>query len=122
MCVDVGAWSDCAVCSKTADDALNSVVWAVDSVETAIDATVSCLIGSAGCIALVADSGIGGAGGSVTIGVTVCAEIDGVACWANGWSDGSVCVGVACCMWGEGTEVVDGADVVGAWLRGDVVG
>ena len=65
ICVGAGAWSDCAVCSRIANGVLDGAVWAADSAETAIGAsagftmdgasatigaTVSCLIGSAGCV------------------------------------------------------------------------
>ncbi len=54
--------------------------------------------------------------------VVVRSEIEGVVCGARGWVDESVCVGAACCMRGEGADVVDRTDWVGAWVGDDTVG
>lgn len=99
-----------------------------DSVSEAIGATVSCLIGSTGCIVSDADGeGIVGSvgvgeGDSVSAVVAVRFEIDGVICGATRWGDESFCVGVDCRTGGEGVDVVDETDWVGAWFGVDAVG
>ena len=65
ICVRAGAWSDCAVCPRIADGSPADAVSTADSAEAAIGAsagftmdvasatigsTVSCLLGSAGCV------------------------------------------------------------------------
>ena len=57
-----------------------------------------------------------GGGGSVTMAVGVRSEIDGTACCV------SVCVGVPRRRGGEEVDVVDGADLAGAWVEDDAVG
>lgn len=92
-----------------------SAGFTMDVSSAAIGATVSCLIGSAGCVEV-------GEGGSVIIGVVARSEIGGVVCCASGWGDENVCVGIVCCTGGEGAEVCGGLDRDRAWSWDDAVG
>ena len=108
-----------------ADRVLNDVAWAEDSSENAVDSVagftideasvtigsrISCLTGSTGCDVCAVDcKGVVGCGGfgSIITGEAGCLLIDGLVCWASGWGNGRVWADADCCVWGEGTEVVD---------------
>jgi hypothetical protein len=63
-----------------------------------------------------------GGGGSVTMAVAVCSEIEGAVCRAGGWDGENVCAGADRRTGEEDADVIDGPDRAGAWLVDDAVG